>query len=206
MKCFASMDWGYNAPGCVLWWLCLSDGHYHIWREYKFQQTPVWDVGQSIKKRTRELGLKLDYMAADPSMWAKTGHGRGESIAETLIRHGLPMKKGDNDRKNGWQRVHELLRIAPDGQPWLTVEDDPHCTYLRRSIAGAMSDKHDPDDVDTHSDDHALDALRYGAMSRPSVGRRMVESVTFSELSLGALKLREQKPMGVLSPREVRLA
>jgi len=199
MKCFASMDWGYNAPGCVLFWLCLLDGHYHIWREYKFQQTPVWDVGQEIKKRTKALGLKLDYLVADPAMWQHTGAGRGEAIAETLQRAGLPMRRGDNDRKNGWQRVHELLRTAPDGTPWLTVEADPHCGYLRRTIANAMSDKHDPDDVDTKGDDHALDALRYGAMSRPAVGRSIVQAARNTEMSLAWLVNRSHKPSGPLS-------
>jgi hypothetical protein len=201
MKCFASMDWGYNAPGCVLWWLCLLDGHYHIWREYKFQQTPVWEVGQEIKKRTKALGLKLDYVTADPAMWQHTGAGRGEAIAETLQRAGLPMRKGDNDRKNGWQRVHELLRLAPDGHPWLTVEDAPQCTYLRRTIAAAMSDKVDPDDVDTKGDDHALDALRYGAMSRPPIGRSIVQAAANKEWTLAWLKNQSQRPAGILAGR-----
>ena len=198
------MDWGYNAPGCVLWWICLLDGHYHIWREYKFQQTTAWEVGHEIKKRTKELGLKLDYLAADPAMWQHTGAGRGEAIAETLQRAGLPMRRGDNDRKNGWQRVHELLRLAPDGTPWLTVEDAPHCGYLRRSIAGAMSDKHDADDVDTNSDDHALDALRYGAMSRPSAGRLLTQKASHGEMTLGWLTQRSTRPVGNLS-REARV-
>ena len=204
-RCFASMDWGYNAPGDVLWWLPLLDGHYHIWREFKFSQTPVWEVGQEIKKRTKELDLKLDYIAADPAMWQKTGAGRGESIAETLERCGLPMRKGDNDRKNGWQRVHELLRIAPDGKPWLTVESDPHCKYLRRTIAAAMSDKNDPDDVDTNGDDHALDALRYGAMSRPPMGKTIARNLQHAEWSIGWLKGRMTKPTGLLGSREARV-
>lgn len=205
MKCFASMDWGYNAPGCVLWWLCLLDGHYHIWREYKFRQTPVWEVGETIKKLTKDLDLKLSYVAADPAMWQKTGAGRGESIAETLQRVGLPMRKGDNDRKNGWQRVHEFLRVAPDGQPWLTVEADPHCKYLRRTIAAAVSDEHEPDDVDTSIDDHALDALRYGAMSRPPIGRSVMQHATQQEWTLGWLASRGSQPSGLLSGREVRV-
>ena len=202
------MDWGYNAPGCVLWWLCLPDGHYHIWREYKFQQTPVFDTGeqsgrlgvaQNIRKINKELGLKLDYLVADPAMWSHTGAERGEAIAETLQRSGLPMRRGDNDRKNGWMRVHELLRLASDGQPWLTVESDPYCTYLRRTLAGAMSDKHDPDDVDTKSDDHALDALRYGAMSRPPMGRSMIQAAKTQEWSMGWLKQQNQRTHGVLA-------
>ena len=77
------------------------------------------------------------------------------------------MRKSDNDRFNGWLRVHELLRPYDVSRPWVTV--DPSCTYLARTMSTAMADKKDPDDVDTTGDDHALDALRYGAMSRPPV-------------------------------------
>ena len=150
--------------------MCLPDGHYHIGAEYKFQQQTAEHVAHEIKKKTRELGIqKLRYLVCDPSMKAKTGHGRGESIMETLQRSGLPMRAGDNDRVNGWLRVHELLRGDVAGVPWLTVE--PSCTYLIRSIPAQRSDRLNPDDIDTHGDDHAVDALRYGAMSRPSPTR-----------------------------------
>lgn len=168
LEIFCSLDWGYNAPGCCLWWLCLVDAHYHVLHEYKFQQQTVYDVGLEIVKRTIRFGIKrLRYVVADPACWQHTGAGRGEAIAETLMRPpiSLPMRKGDNDRVNGWQRVHELLRAAPDGRPWLTIDDT--CSYLKRTIPAAMSDKTNPDDLDTTGDDHGLDALRYGAMSRP---------------------------------------
>jgi hypothetical protein len=166
---FASLDWGFNAPGCVLWWACLPDGHYHVAREHKFSGKSAETVAGEIKAITAELRIKsLRYLVADPAIWQKTGHGRGESVAETLLRRGLPMRKGDNDRLNGWLRCHELLAVAPDGTPWLTVAGDPHCRYLRRSLPAQMSDKHDADDINTNGDDHAVDALRYGAMSRPA--------------------------------------
>jgi hypothetical protein len=175
-ECFCSLDWGYNAWGCCLWWLCLADGHYHIYREYKFRQQTVTEAGLAIVTRTKSYGIgRMRYLVADPACWQKTGAGKGESIAETLSRTPirLPMKKGDNDRKNGWQRIHELLQPAPDGRPWLTVDES--CTYLRRTIPAAVSDETDPDDVDTTIDDHGLDALRYGAMSRPSPTRKLLE-------------------------------
>lgn len=178
LEIFCSLDWGYNAPGCCLWWLCLPDSHYHICREFKFQRMTVYEVGLEIVKRTKAMGIsRLRYVVADPACWQHTGAGKGEAIAETLARRpiGLPMKKGDNDRKNGWQRVHELLQVAPDGAPWLTVEADPYCTYLRRTLPAAVSTDDDPDDLDTTGDDHALDALRYGAMSRPAPTRKLFD-------------------------------
>lgn len=168
LECFASMDWGYNAPGCVLWWLVLPENGYHIIHEFKFQQMSSEEVAQRVLKISDEIGAVPQYVTADPAMWAKTGaNAKGESIAETLMRFGLRMRRSDNDRFNGWQRVHALLRDMNADRPWLTVE--PTCRYLIRSMQNAISDKKDPDDVDTTTDDHALDALRYGAMSRPPV-------------------------------------
>jgi hypothetical protein len=133
----------------------------------KSQQQTAERVAHRWHEVNRELGHPtVRYVAADPSMWAKTGHGRGESVAETLARLKMPMRRGDNDRKNGWARCHELFALAPDGTPWVTV--DASCTYGRRSIPSQMSDKLDPDDTDTGGDDHWVDAFRYGAMSRPS--------------------------------------
>jgi hypothetical protein len=194
------MDWGFNSPGVVLWWAHLGDGHWHIAQELKFQHESAETVAGKWKAKNKELGLKrVSAVVADPSMWAKTGHGKGESIAETLLRHGLPMVKGDNDRKNGWQRCHELLRLAPDGTPWLTV--DASCRYGLRSLPAQMSDKKDPDDIDTGGDDHWVDAWRYGAMSR-LVGRpgKAVPGARFAEGSYGAIKQQWDQPVrGVLS-------
>lgn len=184
---FCSMDWGFNAPGVVLWWAAIGDGHWHIARELRFQHETAHMVAQRWLKEMQRLGLKkVSYVAADPSMWAKTGHDRGESIAETLQRYGLPMLKGDNDRKNGWQRCHELLRLAPDGLPWLTV--DVTCTYGLRTLPAQRSDKLDPDDVDTRGDDHWADAWRYGAMSRFGMAGRAMSTKAFTPNSVGALK------------------
>lgn len=167
LEYFASMDWGYNAPGVVLWWACLLDGHYHLVSEYKFQQESVETVGREIRAKTKDLGIKsLRYIACDPAMKQRTGAGKGESIFETLQRMKLPMRASDNNRFNGWQRCHELLRDDGQGQPWLTV--DPACAYFLRTLPAQVQDEKDPDDLDTSGDDHAVDAWRYGAMSRPS--------------------------------------
>jgi hypothetical protein len=163
---FASLDWGYSAPGVCLWWACLPDGKYHVRKELKFKGESAEAVGKKIRTITADLGIqKLRYIAADPAMWQKTGAGKGEAIAETLLRMRLPMRKSDNDRFNGWLRIHELLK----GQ-WITV-DGIQCPYLLRTLPAMVQDDHDPEDIDTTQEDHAVDALRYGAMSRPSPTR-----------------------------------
>ena len=170
---FRSMDWGYLAPGCVLWWAVLPDGRLYIRDDEKFQQADETEVAATIKARDRRFGLKgVDYMAADPAMWHRTGSTHrargfvGQSIAETLAHYGVPAVPADHDRVNGWKRLQGVLRDAADGVPWLVVH--PDARYLIRTVPAARSDRGNPEDVDTTGDDHALDSARYGVQTRPT--------------------------------------
>jgi hypothetical protein len=198
VRWFRSMDWGYNAPGCCLWWVVLADGRLYVRSELKFQRQDVSEVAAAIHARDAELGLS-GYVPTylDPACWAKTGVAvktrmQGESTAETFGNYRLPMTPADHERYNGWMRCHQILRGAPDGSPWLWVH--PDCRYLIRSIAAARSSAIDPDDVDTKSDDHALDAWRYGAMSRPSPGTLGAGTRTFAPGTMGHLRQSVKKP------------
>lgn len=195
---FASMDWGYNSPGVVLWWAILPDGYYHIAAEWKFRENTADEIATRVTQVTSELGIKrLQYIACDPNMHQHTGAGRGETILETLRRRGLPVRRSDNDRVNGWARVHQFLRESPEGRPWLTVS--PNCVYGIRTMPAQIQSKEDPDDLNTNKDDHWADALRYGAMSRPASYQPDREYEPPPFLSLAAARLREQRPRGVLS-------
>lgn len=187
MECprFLSMDWGHNAPGVVLWWVVLPDGHYHIDDEFKFNgdvgtKLTVKDVAAVIRDRCRDLGLqRVPTTWLDPACWQHTGQ-IGESIADTFIRWRIPVAKANNERINGWNRCHELLRAAPDGIPWLTVA--PRCTYLRRTIPMQLQSKLNPDDMNTTGDDHGCDAWRYGSVSgaRPLGAKHYTRSEQFT--------------------------
>ena len=179
VKVVRGMDWGFSNPGVCFWVALLPDGHLHVFEEWKFQRTTVAEVAQRIVRRTAELGLgKVSYTVVDPAMFAQQ---TGESPADTLRRFGVPAVAGDHERVSGWQRLRHWLGDAPDGVPWLTV--DPSCRYLIRTLPTAVNDEHNPEDLDTTGDDHALDALRYVVMSRPSptperVARRRLEPGT----------------------------
>jgi len=213
VRWFRSMDWGRNQPGCVLWWAMLPDHKLYIRRELKFQGMDEQEVAAKIHAIDEELGLsKVAYTAADPAIFNKTGAThtnaslgfRGQSIGETLQFYGINVVKSDNDRFNGWGRCHALLREAPDGSPWLTVH--PDCRYLVRSIAAAKSDDKDPDDVDTDTDDHALDAWRYGAMSRPHPAFPKKGPRTFAEGTMGALRQSVNRLTRRLGSESTRVA
>lgn len=162
------MDWGRNAPGVVLFWAALADGHYYIEDEFKFNgdigiKLTVKDVAAEIRKRCAERGLKrVPTCWTDPACWQNTGQ-IGESIADTFAKYQIPVARANNDRRSGWQRCHELLRVAPDGLPWVMIH--PRCLYGLRTIPAQLQAKRDPDDMDTTGDDHWCDAFRYGGVS-----------------------------------------
>jgi hypothetical protein len=75
----------------------------------------------------------------------------------------------------------------------------PDCKYLIRTLPAMVQDDHDPEDIDSSKDDHAVDALRYGAMSRPSP-TRFVKDETLTPNSIGWWK---KYPTGKPEPRGV---
>jgi hypothetical protein len=142
----------------------VGDNHWHVIGEWKFKQLTPEKVAEGILERRKELGIgRVSYTVGDPAMFSKT---RGDSIAETMSRNGVTIRPGVNERELGWMRLMSAFQNAPDGTPWLTYE--PSCTYSLRSIPALLADKANPEDVDTKLDDHAADAIRYWAMSRPS--------------------------------------
>src|SRR5687767_8259564 len=160
-------DWGHNAPGCIGWAAIMPGHRIHVLREWKFAWLADEEIAAGWASRTKELGIRVQYVAADPSMWIRDGRSafRGQSRAETFIRAGMPMGEAAYAREDGWSRLHSFLRVPRDddgsvsGEPLLTIDET--CRYLRRSIPAQQTDKVNADDVDTKRDDHGVDMLRY---------------------------------------------
>ena len=192
-----AMDWGYTSPGCWVAVAHVGDNHWHVIGEWKFSKHTPQEVAEGILKRRRELGIdRVSYTVGDPAMFAKQ---RGESVAETMGRYGVPIRPGDNERTLGWMRLMSAFRLAPDGVPWLTY--DPSCTYSIRSIPALLADKHNPEDVDSSLDDHAADAIRYFVMSRPAFATPTPTEPTFPINSWGWWRKwheAQEMPEGVL--------
>lgn len=167
IEVFRSIDWGYSENGCCLWYACLPDGRLIVFQEYVFKNTIAARVAANIKEMSR--GLKVRYTAADPSMWMKGG-AMGESIAETMARNGVACIPADNDRINGWQRLHHFLTEV-GGQEQLPLIQfwSKGCPYLIRTLPLMCGDPKKPGDIKSKAvEDHGADSLRYGVMSRPA--------------------------------------
>ncbi len=195
------LDWGNASPGVVLWGCALPNGHVHIFDEYKFQRMTAKDVAIAVKAKCLEWGLpSVPSCACDPSLLPAAKGVAGEWIGLTLIRHGLPVRRVSNDRVNGWQRVHEALGIDPETKtPWLTVH--PRCRYLSRTLPLMVQAKNDPEDLDSDSDDHACDALRYLLMGglRPATPRKEGSQVVPMSGRWWRKMYGDDRPAGVLA-------
>jgi len=154
-------DYGYSAPSCVLWGAIDWDNNIWIYRELY------------IKRHTGEqlADLVLQMEANDPKMyigildrscWNKTGHGL--SVAESMIRKGVRWVPSNSDRVNGKIEVHRRLQIDDYGNPRIRIFNT--CTNLVRTLPTLPISKTNSEDIDTRTEDHAYDALRYMIMNR----------------------------------------
>ena len=195
------LDWGSASPGCVLWGAALPDGHVHIFDELKFQRMTVKDVAEAIKDKCADWKLeRVPLVYCDPALKIRTGQ-IGEDFISTFARYGVSAVPVSNDRIVGWQRVHEALSTDPHtGTPWLTIH--PRCKYLIRTLPLMVQAKNDPEDLDTETDDHPADALRYLLMGglRPGTKAKTVER--YAPNTWGWWKswhTKREEPSGVLA-------
>lgn len=182
---FGSLDWGSSRPFSFGLW-CVANGddlpngkpiqrgaiiRFDEW--YGWTGKPndglrleVADVADGIKAKLD--GRRPAYIIADPSMWKVDG---GPSHAETMMRHGVILRKADNSRISGYLAVRDRIAGNEDG-PMMYVTTNCHNGFWRTMPDIVMDARH-VEDVDTSQEDHAYDDSRYACMSRPWI--RLIE-------------------------------
>ena len=162
---FRTCDWGYSSAACVLWIAVDYDNNFWVYREHYTQRVTADVFARQVMEK--EHNEYVRYGILDSSTWARRGDA-GPSIAETMIKEGCkwrPSDRSPRSRVAGKLELHKLLTKDQDtGQPKLKIFSN--CTNLVRTMPMLPVDKNNPEDVDTHAEDHAYDALRYGVMSR----------------------------------------
>lgn len=173
------VDYGLDAPFAALWGARLADGLIVVYREaYQPDLTPQQ---QAELIRDSEAPGERDHarpipVALDPSTWARNPYlekAPGADVANvdptappvgSIADHyrkvlGRSVVKAHNDRLNGVALVADKLRVRADGLPRLLIYST--CRNLIRTLPALPRDAKRPEDVDTHAEDHAYDALRY---------------------------------------------
>ncbi len=163
---FRAMDWGYNDPCCVLWFAVAPNKQVFVVDELYVRKTLASGVASLVWQRS--AGQKNQYTVASPDAWGKRGIDgvQGQTIAETFNRMHVPLIAANNDRIQGWERVHEFLApIDDEGTPGLQIFSS--CRNLIRTLPVLTTSATNSEDVSDKCEDHAPEALRYGLMSRP---------------------------------------
>lgn len=178
---FRMADWGSYHPYAVLWGAVDYDGKMYIYRElYGYGGKP--NVG--TKESSRQVAQKIvDAEASDKSLiqygvldnacWNKQDPGApsiAEEINNVLLNNGC---MAFNPSVKGREQVGEEIRLRLEGYtdkegnqvPALYIFNT--CYHLIRTLPDITHDKNMPEKYDTNGEDHAIDALGYGCMSRP---------------------------------------
>ena len=176
---FGSFDWGSSRPFSFGMWAvangdALPDGRvYRRGAIIRFNEIYGWNgkANEGLRKEAGEVAemvrakigtRRLGYTAADPSMWKVDG---GPSIAESFLKHGVVLRKADNSRLVGYVQVRQRIAGDEDG-PMLYATKNCHAGFWR-TMPDIVMDEHHPEDIDTDSEDHCADDVRYACMSRP---------------------------------------
>ena len=161
------IDYGYTSPSACVWAaIDPDDGTVVIYKELYERGLE----GSELKQRINELEqgeMRAIPGVLDTAAWNRTGYS-GPTIGEELCKHpyGHKLRPADKNRLGGKVQVHAHLRKDKDtGKPRLLIFNT--CTNLIRELVNIPLSDTNSEDVDTHADDHAYDALRYLLMSRP---------------------------------------
>ena len=164
---FRAADWGYSSPACVLWFAIDYDNNLWVYRELYTKKITADVFARKVLEL--EHGEYIRYGVLDASTWAKRGD-IGPSIAETMIQTGCRWRPSDRTPKSrisGKLEIHKRLKISDDKKKEPGIRIFSNCRNLIRTLPLLPLDDNNPEDINTHVEDHAYDALRYGCMSRP---------------------------------------
>ena len=161
-------DYGTKAPFVCLFAAVTRDGDMIVFDEIVETGLSASKQAQMVNKYTwKKYKMKPgDFQddIADPAYWTKHSEKEGAlySPADFYSDEGIFLSKGNNDRKAKAKIVYEALEVPDEGPPKLRFTEN--CSYCCETLPNLPSAENDPEDVDTNSEDHAYDAIAYGAL------------------------------------------
>ena len=164
---FRACDYGYGSYSGVLWFAVSPSEQLVVYRELYVSKVLATDLADMVLEAEVGDG-NIRYGVLDSSLWHKRGD-TGPSLAEQMIMKGCrwrPSDRSRGSRVSGKNEIHRRLQVDEfTEEPRLVFFST--CTNMISQLPSIPLDKRNPEDVDTKSEDHLYDALRYGIMSRP---------------------------------------
>jgi len=164
---FRACDYGYGSKSGVVWFAVAPNEQLIVYRELYVGKVLATDLADIILDLEIEDG-NIKYGVLDSSLWHKRGD-TGPSLAEQMIMKGCrwrPSDRSRGSRVSGKNEIHRRLQIDEyTEEPRMVFFNN--CIEIISQLPALPIDKRNPEDIDTNSEDHLYDALRYGIMSRP---------------------------------------
>ena len=164
---FRACDYGYGSYTGVLWFAVAPTEQLVVYRELYCSKVTATDLADMIIEAESKDGT-IRYGVLDSSLWHKRGD-TGPSLAEQMNMKGCRWRPSDRSRGSrvaGKNEIHRRLQVDEfTEEPRLVFFST--CTNTIAQLPSIPLDKKNPEDVDTNSEDHLYDALRYGIMTRP---------------------------------------
>ena len=164
---FRACDYGYGSWSGVVWIAVSPSEQLIVYRELYVTKVLATDLADMVLDAEVGDGT-IRYGVLDSSLWHKRGD-TGPSLAEQMVQKGCrwrPSDRSKGSRVAGKNEIHRRLQVDEfTEQPRLVFFNT--CTNIIAQLPALPIDKRNPEDIDTHAEDHLYDALRYGIMSRP---------------------------------------
>ena len=164
---FRACDYGYGSYTGVLWFAVTPSEQLVVYREMYCSKVTATDLADMILDAESADGT-IRYGVLDSSLWHNRGD-TGPSLAEQMNMKGCRWRPSDRSRGSrvaGKNEIHRRLQVDEfTDEPRLVFMES--CTNTIAQLPSIPLDKKNPEDVDTHAEDHLYDALRYGIMTRP---------------------------------------
>jgi len=176
---YFGFDHGFTKPFAGVWFAQGPNDVLYGYREYYgckprqanvgVELTPVQIADGILECEAEETENNITVSrVADPAIFDKS---RGDSVADQMApgymgRHrGVIFARGDNTRIPGKMQLHERLRFDHTGMP--RIQFFTTCENIIRTIPTLPYSEKKVEDVDTNSEDHLYDAIRYVLQDHP---------------------------------------
>jgi len=177
---WTATDWGFADPWCTLWLARDPEPPHRIYVYREFYRAGIRDHLQASYIARASKGERVVAHAADPSMFNARTESNRPSIASVYAQNGVGLVPASNNRVAGWQAFRRALSGK---QPRLQIMQG-RAPNLVRTLPEMVCDPLDPEDLadalrGRKTEDHAVDACRYGLMHE-AVPRRAHDEYGFN--------------------------
>src|SRR3990167_8302682 len=164
-----TFDWGYKAPGVMLWLAITPENAYGVRHVYCYRE--LHQTGKEPEEWAVQLAKinaidPVQYMALPHDCFAQV-QGK-QTIANTFFTiTQIPIRRmptmAQNARINRAALLHQYLSESKDGHPYLQVHRS--CKNTIETIPELVHDENNIEDIDTRGADHCYDSLTGGLLT-----------------------------------------